>query len=239
LRVLAIEIIADEALRGRTRMTTGANRDSLHIRGVDVARDIQVSKWADIRLVQAGEMSPRGGGALQSSRCIELGHVFKLGNKYTKAMNAKFLDENGKEKIIEMGCYGIGVSRVLAAVAEAHCDERGVIWPQSIAPFDVHLLLLERDEDATRAAETLYEDLRAAGFDVLFDDRAERPGSKFADADLFGIPQQIMLGKSWKESGEVEIRPRDTRAFADKAAASTRIALNDVISHLREASAGK
>ena len=239
LRVLALPIYADETLRGRTRMTTGANRDGLHVRGVDVARDLSSAQFVDIRTVQAGEMSPRGGGALQSSRCIELGHVFKLGNKYTKAMGARFLDENGKERIIEMGCYGIGVSRVLAAVAEANLDERGIIWPKSIAPFQVHLLLLERDEAAMRAADVLYEELRAADIDVLYDDRNERPGSKFADADLFGIPFQIMLGKSWKENGEVEIRPRDTREFADKNAASTRVPVGEAVSHLREKSAEK
>src|SRR5439155_7649784 len=117
-------IIADEALRGRRRMTTGANKDGFHLRGVAVERDLEVSQWADVRTAQAGEASSLGGGPLQMSRCIEMGHVFKLGNKYSKALGAKFLDENGKERILEMGCYGIGVSRIMAAVAEAHHDDK-------------------------------------------------------------------------------------------------------------------
>lgn len=208
VRVLDATIIADEALRNRTHMTTGANRDGFHLRGVDVARDIGVSTWADVRLAQEGEMSPLGGGALQLSRCIELGHVFKLGSKYTKAMNATFLDANGKSQVIEMGCYGIGASRIVAAIAEAHADERGVIWPQEVAPFAVHLLLLDKDEELVQIAEKLYADLRAANIDVLFDDRNERPGSKFADADLFGIPRQILVGKKTRETGEIEIKKR-------------------------------
>ncbi len=207
-RVLDATVIADESLRDRTRMTTGANKDGFHLRGVDVARDIVVTIWADVRVAQSGEMSPLGGGLLKMSRCIELGHVFKLGNKYTKAMNATFLDANGKSQIIEMGCYGIGVSRIVAAIAEAHADERGVIWPKSVAPFEVHLLLLDKDAELVQIAEKLYADLKSQSIEVLFDDRNERPGSKFADADLFGIPQQILIGKKTRESGAVEIKNR-------------------------------
>lgn len=203
------KVIADESLRGRKRMTTGANKDGFHLRGVDVERDIHVSQWADLREAKAGEKSPNGGGVLEEARCIELGHVFKLGNKYSKAMDAGFLDENGKRQIFEMGCYGIGVSRIVAAIAEAHRDENGVIWPKNVAPFDVHLLLLEKD-DATRAiAEKLYTDLQSAGVDVLFDDRNERPGAKFAEADLFGIPLQIVAGRNTKETNQIELRTRD------------------------------
>lgn len=218
-------ILCDENLRGRKRMTTGANKDGFHLRSVDVERDIKVSQWADLREAQEGEASPKGGGALKKSRCIELGHVFKLGNKYTKAMNATFLDENGKTQIMEMGCYGIGVSRIVAAVAEIHHDERGVVWPKEVAPFDVHLLLLDKDEELVSAAEKLYTQLRAQNVDVLFDDRNERPGSKFADADLFGIPTQIVIGKTTRETGLAEIRNR-----ADKS--STQVALDEVIAHL-------
>ena len=203
------KIIADESLQSRKRMTTGANKDGFHLRGVDIERDIAVSQWADLREAKAGEKSPKGGGVLEEARCIELGHVFKLGNKYSKAMDAGFLDDNGKRQIFEMGCYGIGVSRIVAAIAEAHNDENGVIWPKNVAPFEVHLLNLEKD-DATRAiVEKLYEELQAAGIDVLFDDRNERPGAKFADADLFGIPVQIVAGRNTKETNEVEVRTRD------------------------------
>jgi len=201
-------VVADESLRGRTRMTTGANRDGYHLRGVSVERDIAVTEWADLREARAGEASPRGGGPLQAARCIELGHVFKLGNKYSKAMNATFLDQNGKAQIVEMGCYGIGVSRIVAAVAEAHGGERGVQWPAAIAPFAVHILVLERDAAVQELAEGIYQELRAANVEVLLDDRNDRPGAKFADADLFGIPIQIVAGKTTRETGEVEVRVR-------------------------------
>ena len=204
-------VLADEALRGRTHMTTGANEDGFHLRGVNVERDIRVSKWADVREARAGEGSPRGGGALQSAKCIELGHVFKLGNKYSKAMGATFLDKDQKKQTPEMGCYGIGVSRIMAAVVEAHHDERGPIWPPELAPFDVHLLLLERDESVVKITDKLYDELRASGLDVLYDDRSERPGSKFADADLFGIPIRVMAGRTTKESGDLEVRTRQNK----------------------------
>jgi len=226
VRVLDATIIADEALRNRTHMTTGANRDGFHLRGVDVSRDIGVSTWADVRLAQEGEMSPLGGGKLQISRCIELGHVFKLGSKYTKAMNATFLDANGKSQVIEMGCYGIGASRIVAAIAEAHADERGVIWPQEVAPFAVHLLLLDKDEELVQIAEKLYTDLRSAKVDVLFDDRNERPGSKFADADLFGIPTQLLIGKKTRETGEIEVK---NRAYGS----SQTVGVEDVVALLK------
>ena len=204
-------ILADEALRGTTHMTTGANEDGFHLRGVHIERDIDVSKWADVREARAGEESPNGGGPLESAKCIELGHVFKLGNKYSKAMGATFLDKDQKKQTPEMGCYGIGVSRIIAAVVEAHHDERGPIWPPSLAPFDVHLLLLERDETVTQIADKLYDELRAAGLEVLYDDRTERPGSKFADADLFGIPARVMAGRTTKESGALEVRTRQNK----------------------------
>ena len=209
--VAEVRIVADETLRGRTRMTTGANSDGFHLRGVSVARDIAVASWADVREARAGEMSPRGGGVLESAKCIELGHVFKLGNKYSRAMGAEFLDQNQKKQICEMGCYGIGVSRIVATVAEAHRDERGPIWPRALAPFDVHLLLLERDAAVIQAAEKLYAELESAGLEVLFDERNERPGSKFADADLFGIPVRVMAGRATKESGDFEVRTRASK----------------------------
>jgi prolyl-tRNA synthetase len=202
------KVFVDEALRNRKRMTTGANKNGFHLRGVDVARDISNGQFVDIREAREGENSPLGGGPLQSAKCIEIGHVFKLGNKYSKAMNAGFMDVNQKQQIFEMGCYGIGVSRILAAVVEGSHDERGPIWPLAIAPFQVHLLLLEKEEAVVQLAENLYAELQNAGVEVLFDDRNERPGSKFADADLFGIPVRVMAGRTAKESGEFEMRTR-------------------------------
>jgi prolyl-tRNA synthetase len=212
VKVSGKHVIADEALRGRKRMTTGANRDGFHLRGVDIERDIEVTSWADLRTAQESESSPRGGGPLSMSRCIELGHVFKLGNKYTKAMNATFLDENGKAKVLEMGCYGIGVSRIVAALAEVHRDDKGVAWPASVAPFDVHLLLMDKDAELVELAEKTYQELIDAKIDVLFDDRLERPGVKFAEADLFGVPTQIVIGKATREMGQVEIRRRSDKS---------------------------
>jgi prolyl-tRNA synthetase len=223
--VAKTRIFADSSLEGRTRMTTGANKDGFHVRGVSVARDIKVESFADLREAREGEASPRGGGALQSAKCIEIGHVFKLGNKYSKAMNATFLDQNGKAQIFEMGCYGIGVSRIMAAVAEASHDDRGPIWPSELAPYSVHLLLLDKDEELKAVAEGIYEQLKTAGVEVLFDDRNERPGAKFADADLFGIPTQVMVGKTTRENGLVEVRKR-----ADKS--SENVAVADIVSIL-------
>ena len=222
-----VPILADEALRGRTRMTTGANRDGFHLRGVAMQRDVPAAQFFDLREAREGEMSPLGGGALSSAKAIELGHVFKLGNKYSKAMGAQILDSNGKAQIMEMGCYGIGVSRIVAAIADACRDDRGPIWPREVAPFAVHLLLLEKEEAVVEAAETLYRDLRAAGFDVLFDDRKESPGIKFADADLIGAPVRITAGRVTKENGAFELRTR-----ANKEADS--IPANEVVGRVRE-----
>ncbi|RYG63974.1 proline--tRNA ligase, partial [bacterium] len=219
VKVEKLRIFADSSLEGRTHMTTGANKDGYHLRGVDVARDIKVERFADLREAREGEQSPRGGGALQSAKCIEIGHVFKLGNKYSKAMNATFLDQNGKSQIFEMGCYGIGVSRIMAAVAEASRDDRGPIWPAELAPYAVHLLLLDKDEELKTLAEGIYQQLLTAGVEVLFDDRNERPGAKFADADLFGIPTQIVVGKTTRENGLVEVRKR-----ADKSSENVAVA---------------
>ena len=209
--VKEVPIFADLELQGRAKMTTGANKDGFHLRGVSVARDIPAAQFADLREALAGEESPNGGGPLQSAKAIELGHVFKLGNKYSKAMNATVLDGNGKSQIVEMGCYGIGVSRIMASVVDASRDERGPLWPRGIAPFEVHLLLLEKDDAVIEATETLYKELVTAGLDVLFDDRKDSPGAKFADADLFGIPVRVMAGRATKANGDFEIRTRESR----------------------------
>jgi prolyl-tRNA synthetase len=203
-----LQVLADEALRGRARMTTGANKDGFHLRGVDVARDIAGARFVDLREAREGEASPKGGGALQSAKCIELGHVFKLGSKYSKSMNATFLDANGKAQVFEMGCYGIGVSRIMATLAETHRDEKGLVWPESVSPFDVHLVQLDLNDEMDAIAQKIYDGLRAKGVDVLWDDRKERPGAKFADADLFGVPTHIVIGKVTKESGQVELKNR-------------------------------
>jgi len=220
-------ILADSELEGRTHMTTGANRDGFHWRGVSVERDVPAARFVDLREARAGEDSPLGGGALESARAIELGHVFKLGNKYSKAMGATILDAQGKSQIIEMGCYGIGVSRIVAAVADALRDDRGPLWPPEIAPFEVHLVLLEKDEAVIEATESLYAHLVEAGFDVLFDDRRESPGIKFADADLIGAPVRVTAGKTTKATGEFELRTRSSKDAVS-------IAPGDMVERVRE-----
>lgn len=208
-------IIADNALRGRTNMTTGANRDDFHLRGVSIDRDIHVNQWAELRTVATGEGCPKCDGVLRVDKAIEVGHIFKLGTKYSVSMRANILTADGKEVPIVMGSYGIGVGRILAAAAELYHDADGIAWPESIAPFHVILTPANSNDAAQReAADRLYNELSGAGFDVLLDDREERPGVKFKDADLIGIPYRITIGKKLKD-GNVELTSRKTRQSAD------------------------
>ncbi len=221
--VSGLRIIADQALQGRVNLVTGANEDDWHLRAVSMERDISVADWADLREVQAGETCVRCGGQLQVIRCIEVGHIFKLGRKYCEALEVSVLDADGKAATPIMGSYGIGIGRAMAAVAEVHNDERGLIWPVSIAPFEVVVTLLDPDdEQLSAAAQTIAADLEVAGVDVLLDDRAARPGVKFADAELIGIPHRITVGaRSMKDSqvehnqrsgGEPQLLPHDQAA---------------------------
>jgi prolyl-tRNA synthetase len=209
-------IIADLALRGRHNMTTGANTDDYHIRGVDVGRDIKVDQWADLRSVSSGEGCPRcGEGLLEVSKALEIGHIFKLGTKYSVSMGSNVLTQDGKEVPIVMGCYGIGVERIIASAIELHHDEDGIIWPKSIAPFDVIVTITNmKHDDLREAGEKLYHDLQRAGLEVLLDDRDERAGVKFKDADLIGIPYRITLGKKISD-GVVELFERRSRLSQD------------------------
>jgi len=208
-------IIADEALRGRRNMTTGANKDDYHLRGVDVDRDITVDKWASLRSVKAGETCINCGGTLDVFRAVEAGHIFKLGTKYSDSMGAKVLIADGREVPIVMGSYGIGVERVMSAAVELFNDEAGMSWPPSIAPFHVVLTIVNiKDQELVQTAERVYEDLRNDGVDVLLDDRDERAGVKFNDADLIGIPYRVTFGKKVKQD-KVELFTRATRASED------------------------
>jgi len=204
-------VIADPALRGRSNMVTGANEDDVHLRGVDVERDLPVGSWLDMRSVREGEAC-RGcpSGSLSLSRVIEVGHIFKLGLKYSEALGAMVLDESGRPTPIVMGSYGIGVGRSMAAVAEVSHDAKGIIWPTSVAPFAVVITLLRPDNPAVaEAGERLYRDLDNAGIEVLLDDRNERPGVKFADAELVGIPYRLTIGPRGIDAGEAELVARD------------------------------
>ena len=206
-----VRIIADEALRGRSGMTTGANDDDWHLRDVDVERDIAVTEWADLREVADGEVCPVDGGTLALWKGIEVGHIFKLGTKYSEAMDATVLDEGGAARLITMGCYGIGLERGMAAVVESSHDDRGIIWPVGIAPFDVVITTLRADDESVIAAGAeLYGRLGNEGVSVIYDDRVERPGVKFADAELVGMPWRITLGPRGIESGTVELTERAT-----------------------------
>ena len=205
-----IPVYADEVLRGGSGMVTGANDDGHHLRNVNIERDVAVGEWADLRQVQAGELCVETGQPLKIRRAIEVGHVFKLGTKYSEALGATFLDENGKSIPSIMGCYGIGVTRTLQAVIEQCHDESGVIWPTSVAPYEVCITALdvEPESEVMRLANRLYDELRAKGVDVILDDRPTRPGIKFKDSELVGFPLRIGIGERSLAKGNVEIKPR-------------------------------
>jgi prolyl-tRNA synthetase len=198
-------VIADETLR-EGQFVAGANRDGWHVRGVEAGRDYQPT-FADIRQAREGDACPECGGRLTVQPAIEVGHIFKLGTFHSNALGATFLDEDGREKPIVMGSYGIGPARTIAAVVEQHHDDAGIVWPRSVAPYDAHVVVLpgleERGEEVAAA-------LSEAGYDVLLDDRDERAGEKFADADLIGIPMRVTVGRKTLEDGAVDVRDRET-----------------------------
>ncbi len=206
----ALKVIADERLRGANDMTTGANEDGFHFRHVSIERDIKVSEWHDLRTVTAGEPCVKCGKPLKLRRAIEVGHVFKLGTKYSEKLGANFLDEAGIRKPAVMGCYGIGITRTLQAVIEQGNDKDGVVWPLSVAPYQICItpLAVAPDSPAMQLAEKIYAELTAQGVDVILDDRDERPGVKFKDADLVGFPIRVSIGEKSLAKGEVEIKPR-------------------------------
>jgi prolyl-tRNA synthetase len=226
-------VIADEALRGRRGMFTGANIDDTHLRGVDVERDIRVGRWADLREVAAGDACVNCGHGLEVERGIEVGHIFKLGYKYADAMDIRVSGPDGKPVKPIMGCYGIGVERAMATAIEVHHDEKGIIWPVAIAPFEV-VVVVAQSENAEVAAEgeRVYQSLLDAGVEVIVDDRAVRAGVKFSDAELTGIPFRVTVGKRGLASGTAELTDR---------AAGTTVAIPlgaELAKHVREAVAG-
>jgi prolyl-tRNA synthetase len=203
-----VRVYVDHALKGRTNMVTGANRDDFHLRGVSVERDIPATAFVDLRTVVSGEGCPNCNGTLRVDRAIEIGHIFKLGTRYSESLGARVLNAEGKEVPIIMGSYGIGLGRILAAAVELFNDDDGICWPVSIAPFQIIVTPANINDQAQReTAEKLYEQLKSEGFDVLLDDREERPGVKFKDADLIGIPYRITVGNKLKQ-GRVELVTR-------------------------------
>lgn len=221
-----VRILADWAVQGMKNVVIGANKADTHYQNANVDRDFTVEQFADLRNAQAGDPSPRGSGVLTLAKGIEVGQVFLLGTKYSDKMNATILDEHGKERLAIMGCYGIGVGRTAAAAIEQHHDDKGIIWPFPIAPFHLHLLTVSQSEKTTETAARLYSELTAAGFDVLWDDRSDRAGVKFNDADLIGIPFQIVVGDKGLADGIVELKIR-------RGGHKSRIAPGNLSTHLR------
>ncbi|MBD7936689.1 MULTISPECIES: proline--tRNA ligase [Cytobacillus] len=205
-----VRIIADHAVRAIVNGVCGANEAGYHYVNVNVDRDFTVEQYADVRFIQEGDPSPDGEGNILFAKGIEVGHIFKLGTRYSEAMDATILDENGRSQPMIMGCYGIGVSRVMAAIAEQHSDENGLVWPKNIAPYQLHLVSLNmKKEDQVQLSERVYGTLKDLGYRILWDDRAERAGVKFADSDLIGLPLRITVGKKANE-GIVEVKLRST-----------------------------
>ncbi|MEG0381198.1 MAG: proline--tRNA ligase, partial [Kurthia sp.] len=207
---LNVKVIADNAIKSICNGVAGANEDGFHLVNVNPERDFAIASYEDIRFIQEGDLSPDGQGIIKFAEGIEVGHIFKLGTTYSEKMNATYLDEQGKAQPFIMGCYGIGVSRILAAVAEQFQDDNGFTWPNQLAPYDVHLVSVNtKDEAQVQLAEELYGLLKSYRYDVLYDDRVERAGVKFADADLIGLPVRITVGKKASE-GIVEVKFRTT-----------------------------
>jgi len=205
-----VKVVADNAIQSIRNGVAGANEDGFHLVNVNPERDFAVNKYLDIRFIQEGDPSPDGQGIIKFAEGIEVGHIFKLGTTYSEKMNGTFLDEQGKAQPFIMGCYGIGVSRILAAVAEHFQDENGFVWPTQLAPYDIHVVPVNtKDETQVALADELYGLLKSYRYDVLLDDRAERAGVKFADADLIGLPVRVTVGKKATE-GMVEVKFRQT-----------------------------
>ncbi|MFN2599405.1 MAG: proline--tRNA ligase [Pyrinomonadaceae bacterium] len=222
-----LRVVADRALKGRTNMTTGANKDEHHLRGVDIERDIPVDLWTDLRTVQSGERCPNcEEGTLEVAKALEVGHIFKLGTKYSVSMGANVLDQNGKEVPVVMGSYGIGVERIMAAAIELRHDADGIVWTPAIAPFDVVVTVTNMKQAEMRdAGERLYADLQRAGLEVLLDDRDERAGVKFKDADLIGVPFRVTVGKKIADA-TVELFDRESKQSSD-------VKLDEVVERVR------
>ena len=224
-----VPLIVDRAVAVMADFVCGANEADYHLRGVNFGRDLPEPQAADLRNVVAGDPSPDGKGRLQIVRGIEVGHVFALGDVYSRAMGATYLDAEGASHVIQMGCYGIGVTRVVAAAIEQNHDERGIVWPAAMAPFMVAIAPIgyDRSEIVRKEADRLHEALAAAGVDVLLDDRAERPGVMFADLELIGIPHRITIGERGLKEGVVEYQGRGD-------AAATKVPVADALSFIEQ-----
>ena len=222
-----VTLIADRSVAAMSDFVCGANEDGFHLTGVNWGRDLpEPGLIADIRNVIAGDPSPDGKGTLEIARGIEVGHIFQLRKKYSEALSVTFLDEGGKSQAMEMGCYGIGVSRIVAAAIEQNYDERGIIWPKSMAPFQVYLAPIgyKKSAEVRSAAEKLHAEISAMGLDVLLDDRDERPGVMFADQELIGVPHRIVISErglkenqyEYQRRGEMEVHKLDLQSLLQR-----------------------
>ncbi|WP_078430732.1 proline--tRNA ligase [Alkalihalobacterium alkalinitrilicum] len=227
-----IKVVADVAVQYVVNAICGANELGFHFQNVNPERDFTVSTFTDLRLIQEGDPSPDGKGTIRFAKGIEVGHVFKLGTKYSEALGANYLDDQGKTQPMIMGCYGIGVSRTVAAIVEQSNDENGLLWPKSVSPFDIHLIAINvKDEAQLKLADKLYDELRANRLDVLYDERPERAGVKFKDADLIGLPIRIGVGKKAAE-GIVEVKVRKTGEMLEVSVAELNETIQTLISKL-------
>jgi prolyl-tRNA synthetase len=220
-----VKVIADRTVANMSDFVCGANDADFHFTGVNWGRDLpEPDEVADIRNVVAGDPSPDGKGVLAIQRGIEVGHVFLLGSKYSKDMNATYLDENGKPQLLQMGCFGIGVTRILGAAIEQNHDERGIVWPAAIAPFTVVVCPIgyDRNADVKAAADRLHDELAASGVDVVLDDRGERPGAMFADWELVGVPHRVVISDRGLKEGKLEYQGR-------RDAQATSVAVGDIV----------
>jgi prolyl-tRNA synthetase len=223
-----IRILADQAIPALKNVVVGGNQLDTHYVDANWGRDFTADQTLDLRNAQAGDPSPKKDGVLKATKGIEVGHVFMLGTKYSQTMNATFLDAQGKESLAVMGCYGIGVGRSAAASIEQNHDERGIIWPYPIAPFHIHLIPVSQSDKTNEMTIRLYAELQAAGFEVLWDDRDDRAGVKFNDADLIGAPFQVVVGDKGLAEGVVEVKVRRTGI-------KTRVTPTELVQHLRSA----
>jgi prolyl-tRNA synthetase len=212
VRLEGIKIIADDSVNSGTNFVAGGNKPDLHLKNVNYPRDFRADVVADIATARAGDSCAVCGGTLIATRGIELGHIFKLGTIYSEKFEATFIDENSKAHLVVMGCYGLGLGRAMAAIIEANHDDKGVTWPLSVAPYHVYICPLYREgTDVFREAEKLYDELTAAGLEVLIDDREESPGVKFNDADLLGIPFRVTVSQRTLEKNSVELKKRSEK----------------------------
>jgi len=228
---LTCKVYVDRSAAHMSDFVCGANERDMHFTGANWGRDLPEGEVADLRNVIAGDPSPTGKGTLGIARGIEVGHIFQLGRKYSESMGATVLDETGQSVVMFMGCYGIGVTRVVAAAIEQNNDERGIVWPEPIAPFQVSLIPinLQKSERVRETAERLYAELQAAGLEVLYDDRDARPGVKFADDELLGIPHRIVVGDKGLDRGVLEYKPRSGEGATD-------VPVDSIVQFLRDRS---